>query len=600
MLNFIFNTGVFFSIFFVLLFTPGKVYAKDFFVSAEAVYTIGDSEATNVLYKIAITNAKTELHAESFELRLVDVYPNNVLALENGKNLPVKLVREDDTSLISVSFTESIVGEGKTRDFEISFTDSTLTKREGSLVEVSIPRLENSEDFESYTVKLASPEVLGSAAFVNPAPNTQVLRNRYYYYYFTQAQLVGSGVTAAFGNFQVYDFRLKYHLENPLPQSSSVTIALPPDTTYQTVYYKQIEPRPTEIVLDEDLNWLARYSLTARQKIDVLAEGSVQVFADPQQPEPLDNRQTYLSPSEYWQADNPVIMDIAKRYSTAESIYKYVVQTLSYSKQNVLPNAKRLGAVGALANSKGAICMEFTDLFIAIARAANIPAREINGYAYSDNPDLEPLSLVSDVLHSWPEYWDESRKMWVQVDPTWGHTSGADYFNKLDMRHITFVKHGISSKEPYPPGSYKLGAFPQKDVFVKPSILPLNRDESYEIVFSPVSYLPFHSIEQKVEIFNTSSSAVYDVSVDINYEDKHVYTHKLHIIPPFSSSEITLKLPIGFLGNSIPASVTVGVGETSETVDLNKQNYVITMVVIALVPIVVASLAVALVLKRRK
>ncbi|RJR28227.1 hypothetical protein C4564_06010 [Candidatus Microgenomates bacterium] len=599
MLNLFISTSVFLSIL-VLLFVPEQIYAKDFFVSTEAIYTIGDPDSTNVLYKIAITNAKTELHAESFELRLVDVYPNNVVAQENGKNIPVKLVREDDTSLISVSFTESIVGEGKTRDFEISFTDPTLTKREGSLMEVSVPRLDNPEDFESYTVKLASPEVLGNAAFINPAPNTQVLRNGYYYYYFTQAQLVDSGVTAAFGNFQVYDFHLKYHLENPLQQSSSVTIALPPDTTYQTVYYKQIEPRPTEIVLDEDLNWLARYSLTARQKIDVLAEGSVQVFADPQHPESLDNWQTYLSPLEYWQADNPGIMDIARRHSTPESIYKYVVQTLSYSKQNVLPNAKRLGAVGALVSPNSAICMEFTDLFIAIARAAGIPAREVNGYAYSDNPDLEPLSLVSDVLHSWPEYWDETRKMWVQVDPTWGDTSGTDYFNKLDMRHVTFVKHGVSSKEPYPPGSYKLGAFPQKDVYVEPSSLPLDRDESYKIVFSPVSYLPFHSIEQKVEIFNTSSSAVYDVSVNVNYEDKHVYTHKLHIIPPFSSSEITLKLPIGFLGNSIPASVTVGVGERSETVDLNKQNYVITMVVIALVPIVAASLAVALVLKRRK
>src|SRR5258707_13577173 len=101
--------------------------------------------------------------------------------------------------------------------------------------------------------------------------------------------------------------------------------------------------------------------------------------------------------------------------------------------------------------------MEFTDLFIAMARAAGIRAREINGYAYTENKDSEPLSLVADVLHSWPEYWDKYNKEWILVDPTWGNTThGIDFFHKLDLRHFTFVIHGVNSEFPLSPGSYKL------------------------------------------------------------------------------------------------------------------------------------------------
>jgi len=102
--------------------------------------------------------------------------------------------------------------------------------------------------------------------------------------------------------------------------------------------------------------------------------------------------------------------------------------------------------------------MEFTDMFIAIARAAGIPTREVQGYAYTQNERLRPLSLTlesGDILHAWPEYWDNERG-WIQVDPTWGSTSGGlDFFNKLDFNHITFVQRGLSPISPYPAGSFK-------------------------------------------------------------------------------------------------------------------------------------------------
>ncbi len=63
------------------------------------------------------------------------------------------------------------------------------------------------------------------------------------------------------------------------------------------------------------------------------------------------------------------------------------------------------------------------------------------------------MSLVKDVLHAWPEYYDESKKTWIMIDPTWGNTThGMDYFSSLDFEHITFVIKGLSSTYPVPAG----------------------------------------------------------------------------------------------------------------------------------------------------
>jgi hypothetical protein len=246
-------------------------------------------------------------------------------------------------------------------------------------------------------------------------------------------------------------------------------MTITPDTAYQKVFIEKMEPAPENVTVDADGNWIATYKLSPRQRVDVNVVGSVQIFAGyrhflkPNQ-EVLDKN---LAPTQYWQVDDPKIRSLAASLKTPEEIYKYVSTKLKYDYGRVTPNVQRMGALEALQNPEQAICMEFTDLFVALSRAAGIPAREINGYAYTENKDLQPLGLVADVLHSWPEYYDKYKGVRIPIDPTWGSTTGGeDFFNKLDLRHFAFVIHGISDVKPFAPGSYKLGPSPQKDVFV--------------------------------------------------------------------------------------------------------------------------------------
>ena len=58
-----------------------------------------------------------------------------------------------------------------------------------------------------------------------------------------------------------------------------------------------------------------------------------------------------------------------------KNIYSYVIDHLEYIKHG----KKESGAIGALQEGKGD-CSEYSDLFVALCRAKNIPARVITGY----------------------------------------------------------------------------------------------------------------------------------------------------------------------------------------------------------------------------
>jgi len=160
---------------------------------------------------------------------------------------------------------------------------------------------------------------------------------------------------------------------------------------------------------------------------------------------------------------------LANELKTPKKIYEYVVDKLSYDFSRVESNSPRLGALEALKNPDSAVCLEFSDLFIALSRSAGIPARQINGYAYTDNSSQRPLSFVKDILHAWPEYYDYEKSAWIMVDPTWGNTTrGVDYFDLLDFDHFAFVISGENSSYPVPAGGYKSESdLNKKDVDVK-------------------------------------------------------------------------------------------------------------------------------------
>jgi len=428
------------------------VHASDNFKTNYAVtYTVNDEGMTQAKFAIVLENVTTQYYASFYKIAVGFDDISNVKASDPGGTITPTVVKTDSGYTIDVRFNSKIVGQGNKLPFSITFDTPSVAKKNGSIWEINIPGIQKQNDFEEFIVDIKVPDTFGKASVIKPHKDDNTLQ-------FNKAQLGKSGISVAFGEKQAYAFTLVYHLRNknvfPLPTE----IAIPPSTNYQEVFIDDITPRPLNVLQDVDGNWLAQYRLLPSQKLDVTVKGRAQIQLTPKK-ESLSEaeKREYVKDKAYWNVSSPQIQQLAKQYNTPKKIYDYVVKTLTYDYSRIAQNKSRIGAPGVLANAESAVCTEFTDLFIAIARAAGIPAREINGYGFTQNTEQRPVSLEQDtLLHAWPEYYDEQKQTWIMVDPTWANTTGGvDYFSQMDFNHITFVRKGIDSTYPIYAGGYK-------------------------------------------------------------------------------------------------------------------------------------------------
>lgn len=527
--------------------------AGEFLTSTTITYEVKPDGATEVTHGITLTNKLSLVYATGYTLVLQGYTPSNVEAWDNKGPLTFTQEKVDKGTKINLAFNEQALGEGSQLSFSIRYRQGDIATQKGQVWEITIPKQVDAGQVTDYTVRLVVPKSFGKAAFVSPSPLRTEGGQEKLTYVFEKKQVAATRIVAAFGQFQTYDFNLSYHLQNQEKFPVKMEVALPPDTGYQRVSLGDVQPKPEIVRIDEDGNWLAVYYIKGQENIEVKVRGAAQIFATPQDIEKLSDgeRQKYLAPSEVWQVADTKIATLAKTLKTPKAIYDYVVGHLSYNYNRVKPETKRLGAAMALEKPDQAICTEFTDLFIALARAAGIPARELEGYAYTTDPQLQPLSLVQDVLHAWPEYWDEEKNQWIQVDPTWGNTTGGvDFFSKLDFNHFVFVVHGSDPSRPYPAGSYKADGRKGRDVDVHFGKYEQSKPVEISAELFPKSavQIPFLWQEGSLWVTNQGPSAIRDLGVQpLNSSLRLADSSNPSVIPPYGKARVGLWYNFPFL-----------------------------------------------------
>lgn len=452
----------------IFLFLPEKSLANgNFDTSYKVTYSVKEDQTTRVTLSVGLTNKSSDFYAASYGVQTGYDDIKNIYVQDSTGSLAYKTKKNDNGVEVTFDFNDRTVGKGNTQNFSISFDTNEISKNYGTVWEVNIPGLANQEDYKSFNVEVKTPESFGNPTIIKPKINYSNPSKGSIT--FTKNELGNSGISIAYGDFQTYQFNLKYHITNKDVFPETTEIAIPSDNSYQKISIDKIDPRPKDVIIDQDGNWLARYKLLPSQDLTVIVTGRSKISYLPREEE-LSNQQKnlYLTPQKFWEVQDPQIQKLAKELKTPEAIYDYVVKTLKYDTGRISEVQVREGAKNVLDNPDSAVCLEFTDLFVTLARAAGIPARAVEGYANTNNTAYRPLSLVEDVLHAWPEYWDENRHIWVMVDPTWGNTTkGIDYFNVLDFDHFAFVIKGAESDYPIPAGGYKANTpKEQKDVNV--------------------------------------------------------------------------------------------------------------------------------------
>lgn len=542
--------------------------AGEFQADYTVQYAIAPSGLTIVTQNITLTNKQTNLYPEKYSIVIDSTKIKNVLAYDSNQIVPTDISQKDGKTEIILTFNDKVVGLGKQLTFTLRFENGDIAERNGSIWEVNIPGIAPDADIASYNVSLSVPGVFGPNAYMTPLPASAGRWNR--------EQMMAGGISAAYGASQTFDLHLSYYLENPQVTAQHSEIALPPDTGYQTVVIESLDPKPTTVTRDVDGNWLAEYTLLPGQRLSIEASVNINVLLVPKDgyTDDLPDQKLYTSAQKYWETDNAQIQALAKKYTTPRAIYTYVSKTLGYNVKRVVQTPIRKGAVVALNSPEDSVCMEFTDLFIAIARAAGIPAREAVGYAYTTNSRLRPLSLVADVLHAWPEYYDSDRKLWVPIDPTWANTTGGvNYFDKLDFNHIVFAIYGKSSDYPYPAGFYRKSGKTTKDVtvtFANSRFTQPTRKLTTRISFPKLVTAGIAS-RGSVTVENTAGAAMPSASIVIQSTPVDVAIMKTETnIPPYATLTypLTVKIPNYFAG---------GNGRISAMVNGETQQYVFTI-----------------------
>lgn len=520
--------------------------AEKFSVDQDVVYKVSEDGNTKVTQNVHIRNLTTETLAKEFLLKLPAKNIQSFQAFDQSGLLPVKQTSIPAGTELHILFRKLAPGVNQTFHWTFSYEISGLAKKVGRLWKISLPPVIKTTGSNITSVGLFVPDTFGRLVLGKPAPNVN------------PSVWSGPGserpILAVFGTdpehaYQSYDFNLRYHLANTSFFGQNLEIALPPDTGYQKVFLDTITPKPENVRIDADGNWLAGFPLSAKESLNVRVTGRAAVFAK----STITTGNTVLPKSNlvslpFWETTSPEIQKTAASLKSPKTIYTFVIKQLTYDKSKPENNPTRLGAAASLKSPLSAICTEFTDLFIALARSAGIQAREVNGFAYTQDRKNFPVSLEKDILHAWPEYYDQNTNKWLMIDPTWEETSGGvDYFHSFDFDHLTLAIHGANSSRPYPAGFYKqkgkLKKFitaqePQKDVYV----VPVNRNlpiiSSGRLTIkkqNSISFFGLFSSKTEVIIKNTGATASSPQIVTINNK-----LLKIPTIPPFGEHKVIL------------------------------------------------------------
>jgi len=519
-----------FSILYLISSGSQNIFAQsteNFEINLHSSYDITATGKAIVKQKFTIKNKTPELFVSKYGIVVSSTNLENIEITHNGKRLASSIDKQKGQTSINVTFEDKVVGEGKNNELIVSYTDQDIALISGKILEINIPELSDHDRYQTYQLELRVPSIFDTPSRINPSNFS--LKQEGDYNVITYSNLEDQSVSAIFGNKQVFDLKLNYYLNNPTSQNALTQITLPPETPYQKVHYFNLDPMPNSIKEDADGNFIATYEIPANNSfnVELLAQVLLTLSADPLVSfAPV--LAEHLNEQKFWEINHPVIIDLAKNLQSPKNISDFVVEKLNYTSKPLDQNFDRLGALTAIKeeNQNDATCQEFADLFITLARQKSIPARRVVGIAYSNNEELRPSNLNSDILHTWPEYYDQETQSWLRTDPTWEDTTGGiDYFNNFDLNHIALAINGVSSSLPHPAGSYS-GENNEKNKkiyldFSKEEFAQVNPDFEVNLVNKKIYGLSIPG-NYEVQILNKTGMVWYFSNIQISGENIEV------------------------------------------------------------------------------
>lgn len=238
------------------------------------------------------------------------------------------------------------------------------------------------------------------------------------------------------------EFDIVYDIEVPGKASKIKLWALLPKTMprRQKILRIKYSPEPIRILNKDGCNYAEFIFEEPPKQFQIQINVKAKLFRydlstarkKPKQREPNNfDPNDFLKPEKSIEKDHPLIQSIAKSIrgktetEVVKNIQDYIINNVDYSY-----NKEDKGALYAV-NNKTGDCSEYSDLFVTLCRAKNLPARSISGF--TSESTLTPK-------HAWAEVYLRKHG-WVPFDPTWADVSntGAKQFHYLKSVYVYMI-----------------------------------------------------------------------------------------------------------------------------------------------------------------
>lgn len=538
----------------LILFTlfPIKAEARDLEVTYVNQYSIEDREKINVKVSHAYKNV-SELNVisnENTETFLISTIGNDSELLEKsvktvkvtykGRELPYSIVQKENFAEIKVQYPAKILPNGE-MTLVLEYENYGLIQNYGAIYDIFIPGIPKGIEYETAKQKvditteiLVDVDLFPEKNFILPIPNYESVEDKKIARYtYANKALEGKTIWLQMGTKQYYKFEVRASLDATtdidLGQKNTYEIIIPRDVNnlefYQKVYYDFFSHTPDEIKLDENDNLIVVYHVKSSEEMEVLITGYAEVGAtniklNQRNSGTLDDYNNYdkdflgqyLSDAKYWEVKNPKITDVVNRFTphttNIEEIlnrtFSYVVDRINYLSVDRFGGNERRGAVGTLTNGSG-VCMEYSDLFLTLARAQGIPTRAAFGFGF------DPRAESNVEGHQWVISFIPTFGQWYDIDVAWGDST--EHPNGYILNH--FYTH-IASVSPETPPEMKANIYGDKDKVYLPvyTVSPIAKIPSVVRLTEQKEVLNLAQKEQGVEDSEKNNNAIPPTEVN--------------------------------------------------------------------------------------
>jgi len=537
--------------------------AATFSISYDITFTFQNNRSAKVTQKVSLKNLAARRYPGEYYLNISSTQVSNLSGKDSLGAIKVTSKKAKDSTIITAKLNDKIIGKNKETVFTVNYTIENLSNKNGRMWDILVPGVDISEKLRSFKLTLKIPKSYGDIYSIYPAPLKIKSSKDFKFLAFDKKKDPDETIVGSFGDYQAVNFYFKFKLNNPNFFSKKERILVPRDTSFQEVYFSEINPRPKLIDTDQDGNYFAEYELGPGEEKEIAVKGAAKI--DKKMSEKLSSleKEFELGDSKFWEVGSSQISKVSNSTSDISSVYKFVTQTLIFDEVGSDKNInKRQGAQASVVNPDKALTSEFVDLFITLARAKKIPTRQVVGFAFGDGTSLTPILINGEGgnknLHTWVEYFDEKEKIWKQADPTWGATRGVNYLHQFDANHLTLFIRNSSSEKPKVP---KIFALEGSSAFkIEPSVADFNFpvNPSLEIdLKEAVSGFPSTG---KIIIKNDSGKALRGAKVMITTQYLNILgedSRDLGTIMPFSQYTVNLKVRGGSLFKTHKGKIVV-------------------------------------------